>query len=240
MATVRRRTCLHLLSSLPWVSVAGFAAAAEVPASRKIVISGFRPFAGRAVNASSKLAEMIAAHAARPQVSAITVPVVWGAPGKEVEKHWPGPGGLWVAFGEGHAGGLRIETRARNRRGKLPDEDRKPPEREYIIPGGTNVLEQPFPTQELAAALEKAGFPTTLSDDAGRYLCEEMFYELLSRRRAGEQAGEAPATVLFIHLPPWGTRLDETQLADEVWFQKLAAVVLRLIHEARPARPSSE
>jgi pyrrolidone-carboxylate peptidase len=60
------------------------------------------------------------------------------------------------------------------------------------------VLKQQAQVKDLAAALTQAGFPTLVSQNAGRYLCEEMLYSLLY---AQQQHPEALRLVLFIHVP---------------------------------------
>ncbi|MEM8712470.1 MAG: pyroglutamyl-peptidase I [Planctomycetota bacterium] len=59
---------------------------------------------------------------------------------------------------------------------------------------GPAVRETPFDLELCVSWLEEAGAPlTTVSDDAGGYLCERVF-------RAGLDAEVAPA--LFLHVPP--------------------------------------
>ncbi len=226
------KLCLRLLMVC---SLTGLAVAQE-KAGRKIVVSGFEPFGGRHVNASAKLAEMIAAKAASPAVTAVTVPVVWGVPGTAVKAHWPGAGGLWIAFGEGTPGMIRVETIARNRRGDTPDNAGQVPNEPWIRMGSATTLEQPFPAEALVDGLEKAGFHAKTSAEAGRYLCEEMLYELLHQRQHAVGEKE-PATVLFIHVPPWGSRVDEFRRADEEYFKGLAAVMLAAVQQAEKAGP---
>jgi pyrrolidone-carboxylate peptidase len=60
------------------------------------------------------------------------------------------------------------------------------------------VLKQQAQMKDLATALTQAGFPTHVSQSAGRYLCEEMLYSLLY---AQQQHPEALRLVLFIHVP---------------------------------------
>lgn len=166
--------------------------AAQQPA---IVVSGFEPFGGRAHNASWVLADAIARAFPR-EVRALQIPVVWGAPLTAINNTRPLPQ-VWIAFGEGTSE-FQIEILAHNQRGRYADNQRAKPAQAEIVNGAAPVLKQRAQVKDLAAALTQAGFPTHVSQSAGRYLCEEMLYSLL---HAQQQHPEALQLVLFIHVP---------------------------------------
>lgn len=171
--------------------------AQTAPAAQQtaIVVSGFEPFGGRDRNASWTLAGEIA-KAFPHEVRALQIPVVWGAPLTAINNTQPLPQ-VWIAFGEGTRE-FQIEILAHNQRGRdLDNQQAKPPTAE-IVSAAAPVLKQQAQVADLAAALTQAGFPTHVSQSAGRYLCEEMLYSLLY---AQQQHPEALRLVLFIHVP---------------------------------------
>lgn len=159
-----------------------------------IVVSGFEPFGGRTENASWILAQALAKNF--PEVRAVQVPVVWGAPLTAISNVKPLPK-VWIAFGEGTAE-FQIEILAHNQRGMYPDNKHATPASPEIVSGASSALKQQADVTSLAAALSQAGFPTHVSQNAGRYLCEEMLYSLLHTQA---QHPEALRLVLFIHVP---------------------------------------
>lgn len=187
--------------TLVWLtafSLTGFVLRAQNTADAQqpaIVVSGFEPFGGRDRNASWTLAREIA-RAFPHEVRALQIPVVWGAPLTAINNVKPLPQ-VWIAFGEGTPE-FQIEILAHNQRGMYPDNQQAKPATPDIVSAAAPVLKQPAQVKDLAAALTQAGFPTHVSQSAGRYLCEEMLYSLLY---AQQQHPEALRLVLFIHVP---------------------------------------
>ncbi len=161
-----------------------------------ILVSGFEAFGGRTENASWKLAEEIA-KAFPQEVRSLQVPVIWGAPLTCINNVKPLPQ-VWIAFGEGTSE-FQIETIAHNLRGRYPDNHGTKPATPDVVKDAEPELHQTVKVEGLAEALTQAGFPTHVSQNAGRYLCEEMLYSLLHEQK---QHPEALRLVLFIHVPP--------------------------------------
>jgi len=163
-----------------------------------ILVSGFEAFGGRTENASWTLAQEIA-KAFPQEVRSLQVPVIWGAPLTSINNAKPLPQ-VWIAFGEGTPE-FQIETVAHNLRGRYPDNHGTKPATPDVVKEAEPEMLQPAKVEGLAEALTRAGFPTHVSQNAGRYLCEEMLYSLL---HAQKQHPEALKLVLFIHVPPLG------------------------------------
>jgi pyroglutamyl-peptidase len=90
---------------------------------------------------------------------------------------------------------LRVEAHARNVRSILfPDVTGHRPDRREIAPGKT-ALHGAAPFFRLVAAARAARAPTRLSRDAGRYLCNYVYWRALEASRSGTLAQ-------FIHIPP--------------------------------------
>ena len=167
----------------------------------KILVTGFEPFGGETENASGVAVEKLAgltppdgAH-----IVTATLPVTWSAAGSAllaaVEEHHPD---AIVAVGE--AGGRQAVTPERWARnlghGRIPDNDGVVREATPLVEGPER-LESRIEPEGLVTAIRTAGLPAEVSDDAGAFLCNAVFWTALHRT-------DLPAT--FIHVPAVRTR----------------------------------
>jgi pyroglutamyl-peptidase len=97
-----------------------------------------------------------------------------------------------------HAVGFEIETRAFNMSSRKKDDAGFVRPQGRLIPQGEPILKTTMPSIALVRALRASGFQATLSNDAGRYLCNALYYWSLAN--AG---GDGPM-VSFIHMPALG------------------------------------
>jgi len=170
-----------------------------------ILLTGFTPFDGREYNASWIAARaLIAQHNSAHILHGLRIPVCWGAPlltlGPALARWQPR---CIIAMGEGAQGLFKIETLARNQRGLRQDNDGQLPSQSLIDPMGPDSRSASAPCETLNSRLLQSGYPVQLSSDAGAFLCEELLYsiEMLKEQNPYLQ------TVLFIHLPPFGSPL---------------------------------
>jgi pyroglutamyl-peptidase len=99
----------------------------------------------------------------------------------------------------GRAQGLRLERFAHNRLGRsLPDMDGFVPEAETIENNAPARYETPARLALLRDRLAAGGVPVCLSEDAGSYVCNHVYFTAL---HAIHQR-VLPTTCLFLHLPP--------------------------------------
>lgn len=193
-----------------------------------IVVSGFESFNGRPLNSSVVVGQAMAD--GEPDIHFVEFPIRWGIPGERIAR-WPGPPRAWIALGEASVH-FRLEALASNRRvAHLDNLGHLPPAPE-VIPGAPPLLNS-APLGELAALLTSAGYPTTISDDAGAYLCNEIFYQLLHFK---ENKWRSETMVLFVHLPVIGspvpgspTDADPRPVADIPFFHLYARQLLRCV-----------
>ncbi len=164
------------------------------------LVTGFEPFDGRMINGS-----WLAARTLNSVAETLKVAVLWQEPLRVLrpicEQHCPT---TIIALGEGREGWFDIETRARNRRGDRLDNHGNKPDPVDIWPGGEESLDASVDARALHRDLMQAGYPIRVSRDAGAFLCEEMLYTLEMLRCRHERL----TTVCFVHLPPYGTRLN--------------------------------
>ena len=192
----------------------------------RILLTGFLPFRGRAANVSGDVAAALdGAVIGGLAVRSLLMPVHWGAPqsiiasataAMEAEGH---RAAAVVGLGEcGASGSVRVETRARNRRGRRPDElglragDGAAAESE---PGGPTARAAGL-AAALQRALEEAGAESVVSRGAGRFLCEEALYVSL---------GLSPPAG-FVHLPAYpNARADKMDPRNRAHFLAMKGVV---------------
>lgn len=181
-----------------------------------ILLTGFTPFDNREFNASWVAARaLIAAHRSGHILHGVRIPVCWGQPQRALntalEKWQPR---CIIAMGEGTKGVFKIETVARNRRASRRDNNDQLPPEPFIDPLGPDCRPASAPCTSICSYLVRADYPAQLSNDAGAYLCEELLYCL----EASKEQHTALETVLFVHLPPFGSVLElhgESRQCDE-------------------------
>ncbi|KAF3453900.1 hypothetical protein FNV43_RR04341 [Rhamnella rubrinervis] len=118
---------------------------------------------------------------------------------------------IWLHFGvNSGASRFAIEHQAINEATfRCPDEMGWKPQKVPIIPadgGISRIRETSLPVEEITKALAKKGFEVMTSDDAGRFVCNYVYYHSL---RFAEQN---MITSLFVHVPLFLTIDEETQM----------------------------
>ncbi|WP_165251118.1 pyroglutamyl-peptidase I family protein [Paludisphaera soli] len=178
-------------------------AAADPPV---ILLTGFEPFGkGKPPNSSWEGIKGLDGREWRGyKLVARQLPVVWDEPLKRLEalvaEHDPV---AVFAFGQGRPGYFTIEGLARRDRWAFPDNDGKKPGRPAIAADGPIAFVATADVERLVGALVERGRTVKVSDEAGRYLCEEMLYSLEYLKKAGKIRGP----VLFSHVPPLGVKV---------------------------------
>ncbi|KAK2456752.1 pyroglutamyl-peptidase I [Trifolium repens] len=118
---------------------------------------------------------------------------------------------IWLHFGV-NSGATRfaIERQAVNEATfRCPDELGWKPQKVPIVPSDgpiSKVRETTLPVEEITKSLAKKGYNVMTSDDAGRFVCNYVYYHSL---RFAEQNGTKS---LFVHVPLFFTINEETQM----------------------------
>ncbi|KAK7269457.1 hypothetical protein RIF29_22183 [Crotalaria pallida] len=118
---------------------------------------------------------------------------------------------IWLHFGV-NSGATRfaIEQQAVNEATfRCPDEMGWKPQKVPIVPSDgaiSRIREATLPVDEITKALAKKGYDVMTSDDAGRFVCNYVYYHSL---RFAEQNGTKS---LFVHVPLFFTIDEETQM----------------------------
>ncbi|KAJ8771834.1 hypothetical protein K2173_027011 [Erythroxylum novogranatense] len=118
---------------------------------------------------------------------------------------------IWVHFGvNSGATKFAVEQQAVNEATfRCPDEMGWKPQKVAIIPSDgelSRVRKTALPVEEITTALVKKGYEVMTSDDAGRFVCNYVYYHSL---RFVEQNGMKS---LFVHVPLFLTINEETQM----------------------------
>jgi pyroglutamyl-peptidase len=168
-----------------------------------VLISGFGPFPGIPFNASAELAASVAHRSEHSGSQAVfhsgLLPTAWEAgPARASQLIRELQPDAVVHFGvASSATGFRIETRAVNEASRAADCDGCLPGGYYVRRGGPPVLAATLPTALIFRRLRQAGVAVSMSQDAGRYLCNATLYNSLLLARSLPQQ----PLVGFVHIP---------------------------------------
>ncbi len=179
-----------------------------------ILVTGFGPFPGTPDNPSEYLIHSIEQGQIRiPHGISVTtaiLPTSWSKVPDAISRihagHRPD---IALHFGVAEqTRGYRIERQARNQTERVPDADGDLPRRPYIQRRGPSRFRSSLPTVRIMLRLRALGLPASLSDNAGSYLCNKLFYLSLC---SGQQA-TAPGSALFVHIPHLSSFAGEKEL----------------------------
>jgi len=167
--------------------------------TRPILLTGFDPFGGEAVNPSWLVARALdgATVAGRP-VIALRLPTEFRRSLRVLRtgltRHAPA---LVVALGQaGGRAALSIERVAINiDDARIPDNAGAQPIDATIVRGGPAAHFSTLPVKAIVAALRARGVPAVVSQSAGTFVCNHVFYAL-QHALAGSRVRSG-----FVHLP---------------------------------------
>ncbi len=167
----------------------------------RVLLSGFQPFGGERVNPSMRVVEALAIeHDAAYDLQALLLPVdrmaavdrLLGA----VDRYLP-----HVIILLGEAGGRSCVTPERVAINvddyPITDNAGHQPRNEPIVENGPVGYFSTLPVTGIVDALHHAGLPAEVSNTAGTFLCNRVFYRLMAHL----DARLISATAGFVHLP---------------------------------------
>ncbi len=205
----------------------------------KILVTGFDPFGGEAVNPAYEAVALLPGTIAGAEILKLELPTAFGRAAAAVEaaiRQWEPDAVVSV----GQAGGrscVTLERVALNlAEARIPDNDGFRPQGQPLVPGGPAAYYATLPIAAATEAVRAAGLPCHISYTAGTYVCNAVMYRVLhlcSREFPHTRAG-------FVHVPylpgqvvnkPNGT--PSMALADIV--QSLEAVLTTVVSLPRDA-----
>jgi pyroglutamyl-peptidase len=99
----------------------------------------------------------------------------------------------------GHSEEIRLERFAHNRDdAEIPDCDGCQPDGSLIVHGAAESYECQLSLPDLLNHLESSGISSQISESAGEYVCNHVYFHALDESRA---LNDGPPC-LFLHLPP--------------------------------------
>jgi pyroglutamyl-peptidase len=167
----------------------------------RVLLTGFEPFDGAVVNPSWEVARGLDGHTlGGAHIHALQLPCVFGRARSE----------LWQALEAGHFDVLLSLGLAGNRPdvtveriainvddARIPDNAGQQPVDTPVVPAGPAAYWASLPIKRMVAAVRAAGVPASVSQTAGTFVCNHVFYA-----GAHWQATRQPGLrVGFMHLP---------------------------------------
>ncbi|MGB7038409.1 MAG: pyroglutamyl-peptidase I [Xanthobacteraceae bacterium] len=167
----------------------------------RVLITGFGPFPGAPFNPSALLVKALAQRR-RPALADIELTThvfatSYAAVDRDLPKLMAQQPDVVLLFGlAGRRRHLCIEMRARNAVTLLfPDADRNKPQHSVIAANAPSSRRGRAPFMRMFGGA-RSRFPSRLSRDAGRYLCNYVYWEAL------QSAQNSRLLVQFVHIPP--------------------------------------
>ena len=179
-----------------------------------ILVTGFGPFFGHPVNASWVAVQELAGlsvlnpDGTRCNLEIHEIPVEYEAVTSEVPKLWKNVNPRFcVHVGVSPYDCIMIEQVAQNGTYRLPDVKGRCPNAGLCIQDGPSHIKTKVDVQHVVTHVMTAQteVKVSFSTDAGRYLCDFIYYTSLHH-------GDAPA--IFIHVPPLNEPYTSAQIAS--------------------------
>lgn len=165
---------------------------------KRLLITGFDAFGGKDINPSWEAVQRLPDQVGDFVLCKLQIPTVFGTAAEKVlakaAEFAPD-----VILCVGQAGGRDAVTPERIavniRDARIPDNLGNQPQGEFVVPGGPAAYFATVPVKEMAQAVRDVWVPGAVSNTAGTFVCNDVFYTLLHH-----YAGTT-TRVGFIHVP---------------------------------------
>lgn len=198
-------------------------------ASCSLLVTAFEPYGNFVLNASQQVLEHL-----RPSlpigVVALLLPCdrqrAWSSLAAALDAYQPS---LLLSLGQASGRAVVcLERLARNCLDfPIPDNGGQQPRQELIELQGPDILTSDLPLELWSAKLREQGLPCELSENAGTYLCNQVFYQSLYCAAQGRGL-----RVTFVHLPLLPEQVASDAGAPALELPVQCQVVTALIEEA--------
>jgi pyroglutamyl-peptidase len=208
------------------------------PRPKTLLLTGFEPFGGDPVNPSWEVAQRLhgqmltAADGRSVRVVAVQLPCVFHRAldvlGAALASHRPS---LVVALGlAANRREISLERVAVNvDDARIPDNAGSQPIDQPVLDGGPAAYFSTLPIKAVVAALQGAGLPAVVSQTAGTFVCNHVFYGLMHRlQRQRRPPHRPPVRGGFVHLPALPGQVSAQGLPGLALDEQLRAVRLAL------------
>ena len=203
---------------------------------KTVLLTGFEPFGGDSLNSSEEVSRQLnGSTIARHRVVAGLLPCVFGAATKElkhlIKLHEP-----QLVLCLGQAGGRAAITPERVAinvaDARIADNAGQKPIDQPVVKDGPAAYWSTLPIKAIVQALQKNGNPAAVSQSAGTFVCNHVFYGLMHELRAQQRIRGG-----LIHVPylPEQTE-DKPNLALPVMSRAIAVAIEVSLRRSRDLR----
>ena len=148
----------------------------------KVLITGFDPFGGESINPAWEAVKVIKDEIAGAEIVKMQIPTVVGKSiAKIYDKMKEINPDIVIAVGQaGGRFGVTPERVAINvTDARIPDNEGNQPIDEPIFADGDAAYFSNLPVKAMVQEIKNAGYPTSLSNTAGTYICNHVMYGIL-------------------------------------------------------------
>ncbi len=166
----------------------------------KVLVTGFEPFGGEALNASIEAVRRLPQRIGVMEIVTAELPTSYSRsiPALEAAIARSSPDLVLCVGQAGDRAALCVERVAINLQdARIPDNDGARPADAPVVAGGPAAYLSTLPVRAVVAALHAAELPAQLSMSAGTFVCNHVFYGLM--RLAA--ARKLPFRGGFLHVP---------------------------------------
>ena len=165
---------------------------------KKLLITGFDPFGGAAVNPSREAVMALPDRIGAWELTKIEIPTMFGTAAKRVlaVAEELAPDAIICVGQAGGRAAITPEVVGINlREASIPDNAGLQPQNCPVTEDGPAAYFATLPVRDMVAAIQAAGIPASLSYSAGAFVCNDLLYSLLHRYNGTR------VRVGFIHIP---------------------------------------
>ena len=165
---------------------------------KRMLITGFDPFGGSEVNPSQLVVEQLPDQVGCFQLCKLILPTVFGQASRlvlETAEDFRPDVILCIGVAEGRDAVTPERIAVNIRDARIPDNAGNQPIGEFVVPGGDAAYFATIPVEKMVQAIRDAQIPASVSNTAGTFVCNDVFYTVANRyHRSETQVG-------FVHVP---------------------------------------
>lgn len=170
-----------------------------VSAKRTVLVTGFEPFGGDAVNPSQEIARALDGRVigGRRVVGAV-LPCVFGASRRELLRllrRYRPEVTVCVGLAAGRVGITPERVAINVDDARIPDNAGQQPVDRPVVRGAPAAYWSTLPLKAIVRALRTRGWPAEVSQSAGTFVCNHVFFSLMHALRRRRARGG------FVHVP---------------------------------------
>ena len=204
---------------------------------KTVLVTGFEPFDGERVNPSQEIARqlhdtVVAGH----RVEGALLPCVFDAARLELRRQLRRVRPV-VVIAVGQAGGRDAITPERIAinvdDARIPDNAGRQPVDRPVVRGGPAAYWSTLPVKAIVADLRRRDIPAAVSQTAGTFVCNHLFYALMHELR-----GQRRVRGGFIHVPflPSQAKRGVPRMELETMIEAIAAAIAVSVRTKRDVR----